>query len=700
MRKWSLILALAMVIAIPAISMAAVGNTQHDIDNYTGAGGYSGSPPVTTGGTCAYCHIPHKALGARLWPSAPVVGTGPWLDASAANKTTPRLCNSCHNSTSTYTLAQTVRPFEATSHAATAANMTGWGDSAIPAATRLDNNSNLECASCHDVHNNTYRPFLAHTASVDLYENCAYCHNNRPNNTPVRGAANNINSLGSQHPTNSPATTAGRLAFLATIDNAFRVAVAASPGVANSGAWGLGGHYRGGTNISCQTCHAVHGTEAAAASNNLTAIENGENLLPTSALCQGCHAANPGAAGTSTHPVNTLQTSWDTTVNKPAQWPWGLSGGVNTIVCSSCHDMHFASPLTALYRRNGATTNQNATALSTYGTFCAACHTAGSGTNWPVAEGAHHPVAAVTSGTNIVTIPVAVSTAVNWTARSKTDGAATYALDNNSMTCASCHSGGNAGAHNNTGTFPGVTGLITESQMCVDCHSFNPSTYLVTKRGTAATQTMTHFVGNIATLGYKRTTAFGNSGIIPKYAAAGANGSIICESCHVLAKNSTLVARGMTGAVKQLAGNDNTVPAKVSNVASTVTLLVETSGNNNQTATAANYLCTGCHGASPGGGSTHPTLPTMAVAASAALIADIQTGINVGVVQGQTTLTSNNRVNCESCHRPHNAAVGTGAVILESQVTTPASAKPAFQLASDNTNYMNQEGMCVRCHTR
>lgn len=689
MRKWSLLIALAIVTSLPVLALAAVNNTAHDIDAYTGTGGYSGVPPATTGGTCSYCHLPHKAVGARLWPTAGTSGTGNWL--SSANKVTPKLCNSCHNTSSTYALAQTVRPFEDTSHQSTVSNMTAWSDPALTADVRVDNTANLECTSCHDVHSNTYRPFLAWTTSTDIYENCAKCHSGRPNNTPNLGTAN----AGGQHPTNSTATDVTTMNFLATIDPAFTVAMGTSPGTASSTSWNLGGHYGAASTVRCQTCHNVHGTETVVAPNNLLAINN-DNVA--SNLCQGCHEANPGATGTATHPINILPAAWTVTISPPAQWPFGTTGA---LVCSSCHDMHYASPNSSLFRRNGATTDAGAAALSTYGAFCAACHTTSSPTNW-----VHHPVGTVTGGTNLRAQPIASSATiaqVNWNTRTWSAAGPNYDFTGTSgtqMTCATCHSGGNAKAHNNTGSFPGLIGTVTESEMCVDCHSFNPSTYLQTKRGT--THTMSHFVGAIATAGYKKTTAFGNSqipGTAIKYGTdSSPNGDIICESCHGLKRNASYAA----SAVKQISNNTGTNPAKAADVADNVSLLLERSGNANTDTTAANYLCTACHGTAPGGGSTHPTLPTMATTASAGLVTTVTSaGANTGVAGGRATLNNATdlRVNCESCHRPHNATSGTGALILESQVTTPASAKPAFELSS-GASYMNQEGLCTRCHSR
>ncbi|NIS75775.1 MAG: hypothetical protein GTO08_10980, partial [Deltaproteobacteria bacterium] len=85
------LLVVGVVIFSGTSAQAAVGGTVHDIDAYTGPGGGSGTADTAMGGTCSYCHIPHGALGDRLWPSSPVVTGDAWKDTTVGN-----LCWSCH----------------------------------------------------------------------------------------------------------------------------------------------------------------------------------------------------------------------------------------------------------------------------------------------------------------------------------------------------------------------------------------------------------------------------------------------------------------------------------------------------------------------------------------------------------------------------------------------------------------------------
>ncbi|MBI5905611.1 MAG: hypothetical protein HZB86_08705, partial [Deltaproteobacteria bacterium] len=63
------------------------------------------------------------------------------------------------------------------------------------------------------------------------------------------------------------------------------------------------------------------------------------------------------------------------------------------------------------------------------------------------------------------------------------------------------------------------------------------------------------------------------------------------------------------------------------------------------------------------------------------------------------TTSANNRINCDSCHRPHDAAPGSGALILESCGTD--STRSTWQGATVNAGGFTNEGganFCSRCH--
>jgi hypothetical protein len=485
--------------------------------------------------------------------------------------------------------------------------------------------------------------------------------------------------------------------------------------------WNLGPKFEApggteGSDFGCGTCHATHNNEVAYGSftatdglgnvdvttvitspgNALQPVNNAPTFGVIAAMCSACHAtpanSGPGAAGSYSHPWATQTTS--------GTWPSGLTGVVTTansalfgvngaersLDCQSCHDMHWS--------RVSATTGTG-TPTDNYALIrneCGDCHAAGSITG-------HHPSGiAVTAGTNVATLNI--GTAPTWsnlgtlnetnrqalvegTAAVRNAGTLSYPTPGNIMSCGTCH--GSSFAHNVAGTawVPGVTGGNVESGMCLDCHSINPSRYTASAgTGAAPTNTQggTHWVGVVVTSNYKwragaQNVAMTPEKYTPKY-GAGTPGSIICESCHTL----KFKASGVPSA------SNNTGDAETT-TKDTVGLLLTKSGNSlGSTGTWDNNstLCTACHGASPGTGSTHPTLPTSTAVASAY----VQTN---NAADDFVTLTTTggggtaNQVNCESCHRPHDAKTAGYSRILED-----ASGQAA--------TYLNETLLCINCH--
>ena len=86
MRRFVCLLFLTLLLTIHSYAIAGVLNSPHDIaaQKYTLAGREDEKKNV-----CNYCHVPHKAKGARLWATAPPSLKG-W------GKVGP-LCYSCHD---------------------------------------------------------------------------------------------------------------------------------------------------------------------------------------------------------------------------------------------------------------------------------------------------------------------------------------------------------------------------------------------------------------------------------------------------------------------------------------------------------------------------------------------------------------------------------------------------------------------------
>lgn len=690
MRMRKILIAMVGVVALaalPASGVAGVINSVHDIPdfmNYTGTAAKMGA--------CSFCHIPHKAAagGDKLFPETYAVGLpDTWSSDKLSN-----MCWYCHGAASGYTSAREVNPFQATSHLRNTALLTGGiqasGEADI-ATVPTDLNltgTQLRCVSCHSIHDNAKRPFLAWGTSGDFSADatngfCGKCHPNR----------NNVGTLGSANPGMHPSRTAyadagtdSPLVGVTTIPGTFQVDMSAlaDPLV---GAWNLGGHalYTGGTeqgSFVCGSCHAVHANETAdftaadGGTSVTTAVTNpGNDLLVMKHtantagdvledICEGCHSIvpgsgtrGPGLAGTFSHPTGT-DSVWGAAMygaGEGYQWNTaGTNGG--GILCQSCHDMHFSG------------SNHGATATGAYlqAFQCAECHT---GTLGAFGAGVHH-VSNIAAANTLVKGTAVTSTATDWATRTQTSTAVNYWASSTTLDCKTCHGIGNAGAHNNAGGFPGLAGIMTESDMCVDCHGFNPSVYTTH----ATTGTASHFVGAITDTAYKVATTLvaGFADNAPRYSPDGANGSVECYSCHTVRIN------GKNGHVVSYQSSNNAGDG-ITTTKDAIRNLLLVSGNSDTFTAASENLCTACHGATPGGGQSHPVLPNYTTASTM-----VPSG-TATTVAGQAV----GQINCESCHRPHdadtdsNSADWTNAWILE---------------AAAFTDYIDYSPVCDLCH--
>ncbi len=704
MKKFLVFGLILCVIAISAVAMAAVSNTSHDIEYYS----------IATGdGACSYCHVPHGAAGARLFPattdSTGIPGAITWRDP------TSMMCYNCHVTLSgTYPQAENVNPFSTGKHpfltsALNGIDLTGTDydnlDANVYGVSGSGGTQRISCASCHNPHSQTYRPFLRVNTDVgtgvaliegELGTLCDDCHEQRF-----------LPLVRTNHPVDIAATTSARATILAfasidgALDNTWAdlTADSAKIGGANqtNAHWNLGGKFittDGGatvtTNFDCATCHAVHSNETLDFTaddgitvpsgsipfpgNNLAVMSVDPSGATIAAICTGCHdvdtaypSRGPGLINTYSHPVNQAYTMPINVTVAVANGAKNIGdGATGDIVCQGCHDMHFSSPAIAAVS-------------TTYAMLRAECNDCHDSTS---TLGNHHPTGPVAGGTDYRSGAV-VNTSIDWQTESET-GITTIAYDfpGNALTCSTCHGGGNATAHNlpvATGGFPGLTGEIDESEMCVDCHSFNPSTF--TGRATA-TGTGTHLTGDIDNVDYfwQNETVTPLAGDYSKRSPdtdADAYQSLICESCHTLKVDG----KNLTAVTYQTSDNDSDASTDGGQIA----LLLTNSGNDREDATPTNdnlFLCTACHGDSPsstGTGATHPTLH------AAPGMTGVSGTVSAGVgANGLVSLTdsASPKINCESCHRPHNADTDSGTLILE---YTGAG--------------LDESDLCIRCHT-
>jgi hypothetical protein len=203
---------------------------------------------------------------------------------------------------------------------------------------------------------------------------------------------------------------------------------------------------------------------------------------------------------------------------------------------------------------------------------------------------------------------------------------------------------------------------MTSAGYCVSCHSEDDPTCSGTEAGKAS-----HFMGD-PTLAETylddepplRTDPWPESGLKSHY--DGDNEQVVgCLSCHAFRPGALI--SGDDGLSKYLlarAGNP-----------------VEWKEGEMDT-----YLCTGCHSSNPatkGSGHTHPLMT-----------ADV-TLMPGEVPKPPITATPSGKINCDSCHRSHNAPSNGGYYILE-LVTSENTDPQAIQPKIDFTE------VCHSCH--
>jgi predicted CXXCH cytochrome family protein len=688
---------------------------------------------------CRICHDTANGVPSlRGWSGGvpTIAGAGPWVPRQLS-----ALCYSCHETTQLNGAHDmSGNAYAVGKHGNTFGNQPEDPDgSAQTITTSLPYNArpNMECTSCHNVHKYEDRPFMQRATVGAL---CNECHAGRQNTgaPPLRKGLN-TQTLGgraySTHPTNVAVgdTPTANLKTLANVQATnVAVAIAAAPGYA------LGGHLVSGStgNLDCGTCHAVHGTSngTPATVDDLLAINNMTGASG-SALCNACHeggfgsAASVGVVNASDHPIEdnvglafrpsvvalpNLWTLLGGQVDRPAA-DFFTTGVVGTPACSSCHDTHGGIGATALLQHPQAAGDDT----FAYGTWCWVCHTASA-----ISPNNHH------SNTGNCT-------------------AANSDLTNGSqLICNDCH-GSAAGAewtaHNGFWSFP-ITISGTDSLFCEGCHtdtnprflktspkgkSFTngadrfPATHGTLRDGAAAAAAgSSHQVNlaadstsNLNTIQY--AGPFAVSGGTPQWGAGVKNP--ICESCHNILLNGVAGSQGLTNGWKanllMEPYEDDTAGSVVSNEDGPMTSSHDFYTNNTFAAgPTGDALCRRCHNSTV----TIPAEPTFVhnpkahtvpgylYAASEVPYGRPQTGGVYPILApdgggapgdcpnrttadaaGAPTITSYpavNSLNCDSCHRPHNAdndSGATGGRFLILEVSDPG--------AQGST-------ICVDCH--
>ncbi|RMG90321.1 MAG: cytochrome C, partial [Chloroflexi bacterium] len=197
-KVWVMLVVMALA-ATPAMA-AGIRNTKHDLSQSSQSGGKTG----TIGQICVYCHTPHggaSANGAPLWNrsttniniskvyNTSTLNAAP--NATSVEATDAILCLSCHDGASL--TKPLTNPPNAGGNVPTT-NITGsaligtdlsndhpigfvYDDALVNNDKELESVTNVQnalgtdvffgagknemwCSSCHDVHNDTYKPFL------------------------------------------------------------------------------------------------------------------------------------------------------------------------------------------------------------------------------------------------------------------------------------------------------------------------------------------------------------------------------------------------------------------------------------------------------------------------------------------------------------------------------------------------------------
>jgi predicted CXXCH cytochrome family protein len=231
------------------------------------------------------------------------------------------------------------------------------------------------------------------------------------------------------------------------------------------------------------------------------------------------------------------------------------------------------------------------------------------------------------------------------------------------MYCSICHRAHNAGlGESDESLFVPLLRQRTDAgDYCSTCHpSDNPTC------GVNPDYRASHFLGDPSlpetyndSTPPLRKDAWEGTGLFSTY--GGPDGlTITCLSCHSFKEGAIL--SGEAG---------NTVH------------LVARSGNNVEweEGEEGTYLCTGCHSANPsteGSGTSHPLMNADASALAAP-------------PEPPMTVTPGGHLNCDSCHRSHEAVTSAGTYILEvitGDNTDPTKIHPKIDFTS----------LCRKCH--
>ena len=383
MKKLALVVVGLGLCAFPIVARAGIQGGDHDL---TGTGR----------DLCFACHIPHNALGAKLWAQTP----------SGTFTGVQDLCYTCHDGSVTSIGSATAFNATKQQHKAVGSDCSSTsgchdvhnqnpnltGKFTTPGVTLTAGNY---CTTCHDA---TPFPGAAglgdHTAGLTHFINsttftCNQCHT-------IHGATpQTTNPAGLTHPillaNNQPGAFYG--AFCISCHNGTAPAPAAvgTGGVAATDVFDYAEATNNGTEFKhpttsttgsyptggCNKCHDVHDPTLSPAPTHLLMAANAN-----SAYCLSCHTGGsaPGVGGNSHYLGVPANVNMNTGLTPPLPWANQINDDgnagpdyplatANYMACETCHSAH----------RNGFTGAGGGYFLrranSTLNELCTSCHT-------------------------------------------------------------------------------------------------------------------------------------------------------------------------------------------------------------------------------------------------------------------------------------------------------------------------------------
>ncbi|NIS77376.1 MAG: hypothetical protein GTO00_07135 [Deltaproteobacteria bacterium] len=499
--------------------------------------------------------------------------------------------------------------------------------------------------------------------------------------------------------------------------------------------------------IGCNTCHSVHGFFNGSTPEHPSYLLSIDNTIAApgdqSAFCQGCHNTPVIVGSTADHPINTASgdarfvfTPWasrNAVESQTALWPQGTDGGGNEVaVCSSCHSAHYGlngSPMQRVRDDIGGETGgiyQSAT------DWCDSCHD--TGTYAPLA---HHSNEDNYAASLVACADCHSTAAPSSTVNTQSAHRDWLSLDLRGATdrsefCTGCHSDASfTDVDANTYTIGAIVGANVAPTGGADFTSPISDAGIAhgIDRGNAS-----HFTGVIPTgrTAYTnpREAAF-ESGGFAAYGPIASSGNnildvnqattavtpgtseLICESCHSILRNVGTNAAIVT-TVTAISGWENNLllhryeddAAGIGGAGSTIGsefCVMCHAGNEAVAATAWDYAAQRANmpvGTHPIAGSTITKavdegrttgagnlLETVAAEGSYASTGPGPNADFTGFTTHIQSYPAADEMDCDSCHRPHDAAdassTGTDNFALEQATSTTET-----------------QSMCQACHAQ